>query len=82
MWVQSLDGEEPLEEGMAIHSSILAGRILWTEEPGGLYFIGLQTVGHNWGDLAAPKLSSTLNSDTCLIVIKVIIRQSFSLAKV
>ena len=53
MGVQSLGGEDPLEEGMAIHSSILAGRILWTEEPGGLYFIGLQRVGHKWGDLAA-----------------------------
>ena len=36
MWVQSLGWEDPLEEGMATHSSILAWRILWTEEPGGL----------------------------------------------
>ena len=36
MWVQSLDGEDPLEEGMATHSSVLAWRIPWTEEPGGL----------------------------------------------
>ena len=36
MWVQSLDLEDPLEEGMATHSSILAWRIPWTEEPGGL----------------------------------------------
>ena len=36
MWVQSLDWEDPLEEGMAIHSSILAWRISWTEQPGGL----------------------------------------------
>ena len=35
-WVQSLGWEDPLEEGMATHSSILAGRIPWTEEPGGL----------------------------------------------
>ena len=35
-WVQSLGGEDPLEKGMAIHSSILAWRILWTEESGGL----------------------------------------------
>ena len=34
--VRSLGGEDPLEEGMATHSSILAWRILWTEEPGGL----------------------------------------------
>ena len=36
MWVQSLDWEDPLEEGMAIHFSILAWRIPWTEEPGSL----------------------------------------------
>ena len=35
-WVQSLGWEDPLEEGMATHSNILALRILWTEEPGGL----------------------------------------------
>ena len=35
-WVQSRDWEDTLEKGMAIHSSILAGRITWTEEPGGL----------------------------------------------
>ena len=38
-WVQSLDWEDPREEGMATHSSILAWRILWTEEPGGLQFM-------------------------------------------
>ena len=47
MWVQSLGQEDPLEKGMAIHSSILAWRILWTEEPSGLQFMGLQRVGHN-----------------------------------
>ena len=36
MWVQSLGQEDPLEEGMAVHSSSLAWRILWTEELGGL----------------------------------------------
>ena len=36
MWVRSLGWEDPLEEGMATHSSILAWRILWTEKPGGL----------------------------------------------
>ena len=40
MWVQFLSREDPLEEGMAIHSGILAWRILWTEEPGGLRSIG------------------------------------------
>ena len=36
-WVQSLGREDPLERGMATHSSVLAWRIPWTEEPGGLY---------------------------------------------
>ena len=36
-WVQSLGWEDPLERGMATHSSVLAWRIPWTEEPGGLY---------------------------------------------
>ena len=44
--VRSLDQEDPLEEGMATHSSILAWRIPWTEESGGLQFIGLHRVGH------------------------------------
>jgi len=39
--------EDPLEEEMATHSSGLAWRIQWTEEPGGLSFIGLQRVGHD-----------------------------------
>ena len=45
--VPSLDREGPLEEGMAAHSSILAWRIPWTEEPGGLQSVGLQRVGHD-----------------------------------
>ena len=40
MWVQSLGQEDPLEEGVATHSSILAWRIPWTEEPGGLQSMG------------------------------------------
>ena len=40
-WVQSLGQEDPLEEGMATHSHILAWRIPWTEEPGGLQSMGL-----------------------------------------
>ena len=42
MWVQSLGWEDPLEEGIATHSSIHAWRIPWTEEPGGLQYMGLQ----------------------------------------
>ena len=45
--VLSLSQEDPLEEGVAAHSGILAWRILWTEEPGGLQSIGSQRVGHD-----------------------------------
>ena len=45
--VQSLGQEDPLEKGMAIHSSILAQEILWTEEPGRLQSMGSQRVRHN-----------------------------------
>ena len=47
MWVQSLGWEDPLEEGMTTYSSILAWRISWTEEPGGLQSTGSQRVGHD-----------------------------------
>ena len=46
--VQSLSREDPLEKGMATHSSILAWRNPWTEEPGGLQSMVSQRVGHNW----------------------------------
>ena len=45
--VQSLGQEDPPEKGMATQSSILAWRIPWTEEPGGLQSMGLQRVGHD-----------------------------------
>ena len=45
--VQSLGGEDPLEEAMATHSSMLAWRIPWTEEPDRLQSIGLHRVRHN-----------------------------------
>ena len=45
--VQSLAQEDPLEKGMASHSSIFAWKIPWTEEPGRLQPIGSQRVGHN-----------------------------------
>ena len=47
-WVWPLGKEDPLEEGMASHSSILAWWIPWTEEPGGLQSMGLQRVRHDW----------------------------------
>ena len=54
-WVLSLGQEDPLEKEMTTHSNILAWRIPWTEEPGGLESTGLQRVGHNW----APSLHFT-----------------------
>ena len=47
--IQSLGWEDPLEEEMVTHSSILAWRILWTEEPGGLRSIGSKRVRHDLG---------------------------------
>ena len=46
-WVRSLGWEDPLAKGMALHSIILAWRIPYREEPGGLQSMGLQSVGHN-----------------------------------
>ena len=46
-WVRFLGQEDPLEKEMATHSSILAWRIPWTEEPGGLQSMGSQRVGHD-----------------------------------
>ena len=51
MPVRSLGQEDPLEKGMAIHSSILAWTIPWSEEPGRLQFIGLHRVRHDWNHL-------------------------------
>ena len=45
-WIQSLSWEDPLDEGMATHSSVLAWRIPWTEEPG-----RLQSLGHKESDM-------------------------------
>ena len=47
MWVRSLGWEDRLEEGKATHSSILAWRTPWRQEPGGLQSVGLHTVGHD-----------------------------------
>ena len=49
--IWSLAQEDPLEEGMATHSSFLVWRISWTEEPGRLQAMGSQRVGHDWNDL-------------------------------
>ena len=47
-WVRSLSREDPLEKRMATHSSILAWRIPWIGEPGGIQSVGLQRVGYDW----------------------------------
>ena len=61
-WVWSLGWEDPLEQKIATHSSILAWRIRWTEEPGGLQSTGSQRVGHDW----ATSLSlSLIGEDWC-----------------
>ena len=49
MWAVSLGREDPLEKEMATRSSILAWKIPWTEEPGGLQSRGSQRIGHNLG---------------------------------
>ena len=56
MQVPSLGQEDPLEEGTATYSSMLAWRILWTEEPGELWSTGSQRVGHNWSNLGCTNL--------------------------
>ena len=61
MWetqVWSLDWEDPQEKGMVIHSSILAWRIPWAEEPGVLWSVGSQRVGHDWATNTSISLSS------------------------
>ena len=60
MQIPSLGQEDPLEEGMATHSSILAWRIPWTEEPGGLQNMWSQRVKHDWIDLAQDKNTAKL----------------------
>ena len=59
-WI--LGREDPLEEGIATHFSILGWRILWTEEPGGLQSMGSQAVRCNWTDLACTHVHESLQS--------------------
>ena len=66
MRVLSLIWEDPLEEGMATHSSILAWRIPWIEEFGGLQSIGSQRVGHDWSDLAC------MHAHTSKVMLKIL----------
>ena len=59
MPVRSLGWKDPLEKGMATHSIVLAWRVPWTEEPGGLQSIGSQRVGHNLATKQQKKQSSS-----------------------
>ena len=69
MWVQSLGQEDPLEEEMATHSNILAWKIPQTEEPGGLWSIGLQGVGHD-SDTKQPPTTMTSSQLTSYSTVK------------
>ena len=63
-WVQFLGQEDPLEKEMATHPSILAWRIQWTEEPGGLQSTGSQRVRHDWQTSLStyPQIASNYSS--------------------
>ena len=68
MWeicIWSLGWEDPLQEGLATHSSVLAWRIPWTEEPGGLQSMGLQRVGHNWATKHMPPFRQYYLKTSC-----------------
>ena len=65
MWVQSLGRENPLEQELATHSSILAWKIPWTEEPGGLYSMGVaksRTMGEK-----VRKFVTSMNLEVCVL---------------
>ena len=68
--VWSLGQENPLEKGMAIHSSILALRIPWTEEPGRPQLIGSQRSGHNWRDLVCTHAHTQICHVTTFLELK------------
>ena len=70
MWVWSLAREDPLEEGMATHSSILAWRIPCTEEPGGLLSTDSQRVGQDWSYLEQVHVESRKKNGTDELICK------------
>ena len=61
-WVRSLGWEDPLEKELANHSSILAWEIPWTEEPGGLSILGLQTIRRNLATTTATTVPDITSS--------------------
>ena len=66
-WVRSPDQEDPLENGVATHSSVLAWEIPWTEKPGGLQAVGSPRIGHGWATniIRVAKESWGLLSSNC-----------------
>ena len=82
MCLQSLGWEDPLEEGMATHSSILAWRIPWTEEPGGLQSIGSHTVGYDCRDSVHTPKQSFIRRILCMYRLPVRALPSHSLDSV
>ena len=67
-WVLSLGQEDPLEKGMATHSSILVWRIQWAEEPGGLQSMGWQRVGHDWATANFPFFHVVTVTGSCTVI--------------
>ena len=63
-----MDGEDPLEKEMATHPSILAREIPWTEEPGGLQFMGSQRVRHDLMSKQQQQTQVTLLKDSIYLV--------------
>ena len=74
MWVQSLGQDDLLEEEMATPSGILAWEILWTEEPSGLQFMGLQT---SWTQLSDQR---TTKSSICTYVLYIGLAKKFAVS--
>ena len=69
-WIWSLGWEDPLEEGIAAHSSILAWRIPWREEPGGLQSMGSQRIGHDWETNKKKKKERERERESQLLVLE------------
>ena len=84
IWVQFLGRKDPLEKGTTTHSSVLAWRIPWTEEPGGLPCITSQRVGHDWNNSACTQAASSLpacSSLCCLFLAVSLISLCFFMRK-
>ena len=77
-WVRPLGWEDPLEEGMATHSSILAWRIPWTEEPGGLQSMGWQRVRQDWETRHRHTLNIYVKNISAKLLIKTLPNQLHS----